>query len=75
MDPHLLGNNHKIIGIKGCHYFKFQLLDDTPIMQYKASIDKGGEKYWHPAMITYWENIYKDLVMPFMINEHSRNNF
>jgi hypothetical protein len=44
-------------------------------MQYKASIDKGGEKYWHPTMITYWENIYKDLVMPFMINENSRNTF
>jgi hypothetical protein len=74
MDPHLLGNNHKIIGIKGCHYFKFQLLDNTPIMQYKASTDKGGKKYWHP-MITYWENILKDLVMPFMINEHSCNKF
>ena len=75
MDPHLLGNKHKIIGIKGFHYFKFQLIDDKPIMQYKALIDKGGEKYWHPTMITYWENIYKDLVMPFMINEHSSNNF
>jgi hypothetical protein len=74
MDPQLLENNHKIIGIKRCHYFKFQLLDDTPIMQYKASIDKGREKYCHP-MITYWENILEDLVMPFMINEHSSNNF
>ena len=35
---------------------------------------KGGEKYWHP-MITYWENILNDLVIPFMINQHSSNNF
>jgi hypothetical protein len=72
MDQHPLNGNSKITSIKECQIFKFQLIDGTPMLQYKALIWKNKDRKTISFMTPHHLGFISNVGMQYFVEEFSQ---
>jgi len=72
MDQHSLNGNSKITSIKECQIFKFQLIDGTPMLQYKALIWKNKYRKIVSFMTPHHLGFISNVGMQYFVEEFSQ---